>query len=122
MKIEYCEIDEFAKDLKKLSKRFKTLPDDIQTAKKNAIELYHLHNIDNQSVFQIQDLKSEKIEFFKLKKFACRSLKGKGVHSGIRLIYAYHRDRLLVEVIELYYKGDKDNESKERLKAYLKKL
>lgn len=120
MKIDYGETDEFAKDFKKLAKRFKTLADDIETAKKNAIELYHLHKIDNQSIFQIQDFKNDEIEIYKLKKFACKSLKGKGVQSGIRVIYAYHKNRLRIEFIEIYYKGDKKKENRERVKEYLK--
>ncbi|MBI4620745.1 MAG: hypothetical protein HY739_11385 [Desulfobacterales bacterium] len=123
MKIDYDETDEFAKDFKKLAKRFKTLADDIETAKKNAIELYHLHKIDNQSIFQIQSasggLINDEIEIYKLKKFACKSLKGKGVQSGIRVIYAYHKNRLRIEFIEIYYKGDKKDENRERIKAYL---
>ncbi len=86
MKIDYFETEEFAKDFRKLAKKFKTLADDIETAKKNAIELYHLHKIDNQSIFQIQEFKSDEMEICKLKKFACKALKGKGVQSGIRVI------------------------------------
>jgi hypothetical protein len=121
MKIDYFETEEFAKDFKKLAKKFKTLADDIETAKKNAIELYHLHKIDNQSIFQIQEFKSDEMEICKLKKFACKALKGKGVQSGIRVIYAYHKNRLRIEFIEMYYKGDKENENRERIKAYLSK-
>lgn len=121
MKIDYFETEEFAKDFKKLAKKFKTLADDIETAKKNAIELYHLHKIDNQSIFQIQEFKSDEMEICKLKKFACKALKGKGVQSGIRVIYAYHKNRLRIEFIEMYYKGDKKNENRERIKAYLSK-
>lgn len=121
MKIDYFETEEFAKDFKKLAKKFKTLADDIETAKKNAIELYHLHKIDNQSVFQIHEFKSDEMEICKLKKFACKALKGKGVQSGIRVIYAYHKNRLRIEFIEMYYKGDKENENRERIKAYLSK-
>ena len=123
MKIDYGETDEFAKDFKKLAKRFKTLADDIETAKKNAIELYHLHKIDNQSIFQIQSasggLINDEIEIYKLKKFACKSLKGKGVQNGIWVIYAYHKNRLQIEFIEIYYKGDKKKENRERIKGYL---
>ena len=119
MKVDYGETDEFAKDFKKLAKRFKTLADDIETAKKNAIELYHLHKIDNQSIFQIQDFENDDIKIYKLKKFACKSLKGKGVQSGIRVIYAYYKNRLRIEFIEIYYKGDKKKENRERVKGYL---
>jgi len=120
LKIEYRETEEFKKDLKKLVKRFSTLAEDLETAKKNAIELYHLLKIDNQSIFQINDLKTAEIELYKLKKFACKSLKGRGVHSGIRIIYAYHSSSAVIELIEIYFKGDKKVEDRERIKNYLK--
>lgn len=120
MKIEYRETNEFKKDFKKLAKRFPTLADDIETAKKNAIELYHLLKIDNQSVLQINDLKTAEVEFYKLKKFACKSLKGKGVHSGIRVIYAYFKNSTTITLLEIYFKGDKESEDRERVKKFLK--
>jgi mRNA-degrading endonuclease RelE of RelBE toxin-antitoxin system len=121
LKLEYRETNEFTKDFKKLAKRFPSLTEDFETAKKNAVELFHLLKIDNQSVFQINDLKTAEVEFYKLKKFACKSLKGKGVHSGIRLIYAYSTNTHIVDLIEIYYKGDKENEDRERIKKYLKR-
>jgi len=118
LKLEYHETDEFKKDFKKLTKRFPTLADDIETAKKNAIELYHLLKIDNQSCFQINDLKTAEVEFYKLKKFACKSLKGKGVHSGIRVIYAYRQSTMAITMLEIYFKGDKKSEDRERIKKF----
>ena len=46
----------------------------------------------------------------------CRSLKGKGVHSGIRVIYAYYREMDRIELIEIYYKGDKEDEDSVRIR------
>jgi hypothetical protein len=53
----------------------------------------------------------------------CRStavsrLKGKGVHSGIRVTYAYFSVEGRIEFIEIYYKGDQENEDRERIKKY----
>ena len=81
---------------------------------------YDSINIDNQSVFQINALHTVELEIYKLKKFACKSLKGKDVHSGIRLIYAYSTGTLLIHLIEIYYKGDRENEDRERIKKFLK--
>jgi len=39
----------------------------------------------------------------------------KGVHSGIRVIYAYHEAEDKIELIEIYFKGDKENEERERI-------
>jgi hypothetical protein len=54
-------------------------------------------------------------KIFKAKKFACRSLKGKGVASGIGVIYAYFEQEDVIELVEIYYKGEKENEDRNRL-------
>ena len=122
MTIIYKETADFLRDLKKLRKRFRTLDEDLMVAKTNAIELYHTHNIDNHSVFPIPGFQAENIQIFKLKKFACKALKGSGVKSGIRIIYAFSPAIKTVEFIEIYFKGDKDNENKERIGEYLKSI
>jgi hypothetical protein len=117
--MNYKSIPEFDKDLKKLLKKFRTLNKDIETAKRNAIELYHIKEINNLSVFQIPGFHLSGAAIFKLKKFSCRALKGKGVRSGIRIIYAFYPENLLVEFIEIYYKADQVNEDQERIKDYI---
>jgi len=119
-KIEYNETNLFQKDLKHLLKKFPTLKDDIEIAKKNAIELYHINKIDNQSVFPIQGFCTSKIKVYKLKKFACKALKGRGSKSGIRIIYAFHLETSKVVFIQLYFKGEQLNEDKDRIKEYLR--
>jgi len=54
---------------------------------------------------------------FKVLHFRSRDLK-RGSRSGIRIIYAYNLDRDEVTLIEIYYKGDKENEDQERIKRY----
>lgn len=119
-KIKYYTIKPFRKDLKKLIKKYRTLEEDLETAKRNAIELYHLKNIDNRSIFPIEGFCSEEILICKIKKFACKALKGRGSRSGIRIIYAFHCQSYKVDFIEIYFKGDKENEDQERIKEYLK--
>jgi len=116
--IEYEESDEFKKDLKKLAKRFISLPGDLQTVKKAVVELRHLLNIDNLSTFEITGFHSANLSFWKIRKFACRSLKGRGVKSGIRVIYSWCKSSSKVVFIEIYFKGDKENEDKERINRY----
>lgn len=60
----------------------------------------------------------ERPSVYKAKKFACRSLKGKGVNSGIRIIYAYFENEDRIELVEIYYKGDKENENRDRILEY----
>jgi len=107
-------LPEFEKDLKKL-KKFKTLKDDLEIFIEKQLQLFHKLGIDNKGVVQISNLSIEYPRIYKARKFACRSLKGKGSASGIRVIYAYFKDEDRVEFIEIYYKGDKENEDRERI-------
>jgi len=68
------------------------------------LNLYHELKIDKKGIFQITGLPIESPKIYKAKKFACRSLKGKGVQSGIRVIYAYFAEADKIELIEIYYK------------------
>jgi mRNA-degrading endonuclease RelE of RelBE toxin-antitoxin system len=105
--INYEETPEFGRDFKKLQKRFKSLGDDMAVVKKAAIELYHIQKIDNRAVFPIPQFCCDTVRFFKIKKFACKALKGRGVQSGIRVIYAYFPDTERVVFLEIYFKQDK---------------
>lgn len=113
-------LPEFDKDIKKLLKKFKTLENDLEIFIKNELNLYHKLKIDNKEVFYIPGLQIEFPKIYKARKFACRSLKGKGVQSGIRVIYAYFEEEDRIELIEIYYKGDKENEGRRRILKYLR--
>lgn len=116
---EVRRLPEFEKDLKKLSKRFRTLDEDLKVFVDKQLQLYHKLGIDNRGCFRISDIGISRPKIYKAKKFACRSLKGKGAASGIRVIYAYYEKEDIVEFIEIYYKGDKENEDRRRiLKRY----
>ena len=118
---EISRLPEFEKDIKRLLKKFKTLEDDLKVFIEKELNLYHKLKIDNKGIFQIPGLQVESPKIYKAKKFACRSLKGKGVQSGIRVIYAYFKKEDKIELIEIYYKGDKENEDRERILRYYKK-
>jgi len=114
------QLPEFEKDIKKLIKRFKTLEDDLKIFIKVELNLYHKLKKDTKGIFQIPGLNIENPKIYKAKKFACRSLKGKGVRSGIRLIYAYFEEQDKIELIEIYYKADKENEDRKRILMHYK--
>ncbi len=118
-KLTYSSTGEFKRDFKKLLKKFRSLNEDIEVAKAFAIELYHIQKINKQAIFPIPQFCTEKIVICKLKKFACKALKGRGVKSGIRIIYAYYILTNAVDFIEIYFKGDSENEDKERIKQYI---
>ncbi len=112
--MKFHELDEYKKDLKKLTKRFKTLPEDIETLKK-VIDV--IPNGKPPVSYRVRGLGVEKI-IIKVKRIACRSMKNKGSNTGLRLIYCYEEESKKIILIELYFKGDKENEDKDRVKVY----
>ena len=115
------KLAEFEKDFKKLTKKFRTLEDDLNTFIANQLKLTHKKNIDNKGVVRISDLGIENPKIYKARKFACKALKGKGAASGIRVIYAYYEHEDVIKFIEIYYKGIKENEDRERIMRYYSK-
>lgn len=111
-------LEKFKKDLKKLLKKFPSLEEDLESLIRAQLVAYHKHNIDNHGIFPVEDIKILSPKIFKVKKFACKSLKGYGVRSGIRVIYAYFLDDDRIELIEIYFKREQVNEDKERIKSY----
>ena len=116
------KLDEFKKDLKKLRKRFPTIDEDLETMIKTQLTLTHKIKIDNKGTFPIKGLGIEGHTFHKVKKFPCRSLKGNGAKSGIRVIYTYFEAKNRIELIEIYYKQDKESEDRDRIKKHYKKI
>src|SRR3989344_4125296 len=116
--ITYKQTREFEQDLKRLIKKFPSLMEDIKIAKSFTIELFHLQKLNKQAIFLIPSFCTEELQICKLKKFACKALKGRGVRSGIRIIYAYDVLTKTVDFIEMYFKGESANEDKEKIKQY----
>ena len=117
---EIAELPEFKKDFKKLLKRFHTLDEDLQNFISAQLIPFHKMGLDNNGIFRLTDLGFDYPPVFKAKKFACRSLKGKGVMSGIRVVYAYYPDTDKIDLIEIYFKSIKENEDRLRILKLLK--
>ena len=105
------ELEEYKKDLKKLSKKYRTLPEDIEVVKK---VLFVNPKERPPFSFRIDNL-GVKTCVIKVKKIASKSFKGKGVHSGFRLIYAHFEKEGRIVFIELYHKSKKHIEDRERI-------
>ncbi len=110
------ELDEFKRDLKKLLKKYRTLRDDLEIVKK-VLEV--MPDERPPFSFRISDLGIETC-VIKVKKMACRALKGRGVNSGLRLIYAWFEQEERIEFIEIYHKNNKENEDRERIKKHFR--
>jgi len=109
--IEYNEISEFKKDLKNLVKKYRSLKDDLDVVK---LDLNDESGESPPFSFRIDNLGIETC-IVKIKKIACKSLKGRGVNSGLRLIYAHFPNEQKITFIELYHKNDKENEDRKRI-------
>lgn len=112
---EIKKLPEFEKEFKKLLKKFQSLDEDLNVFIDKQLVLTHKLGVDNGGVVRIAGLGIEEPKIYKAKKFACKSLKGKGAQSGIRIIYSYSSTGDVVEFIEIYYKGDKESEDRARI-------
>ena len=107
----FDELTEFKKDLKSLLKKYRTLNDDLYIVKK-VLEVMP----DERPPFSFRiDNLGLKTCIIKVKKIACKALKGRGVNSGLRLIYAHFQEEQKITFIELYHKSDKENEDRQRI-------
>ena len=108
--IKYSRHPRFDRQMKKLLKKYRTLEEDLKIAKTFAIELFHNHTpkIDSGSIWLVPSFDRPDVKIYKIKKFTCKTLRGKGVRSGIRLVYAFAPKTLEVIFLEIYYK-EKDN-------------
>ena len=109
----FVELDEFKKDLKSLLKKYRSLTEDLAVIKQI---LKVFPNERPPFSFEINDLKLNAC-IIKVKKIACKSLKGRGVNSGLRLVYAYFPEEFKIVFVELYHKNSQESEDRERIKA-----
>jgi len=109
----FLELDEFKKDLKSWLKKYRSLTEDLAVIKQ-ILTLFP--NERPPFSFEINDLKLNAC-IIKVKKIACKSLKGRGVNSGLRLVYAYFPEEFKIVFVELYHKNSQENENRERIKA-----
>lgn len=108
--MNFNETDEFSKDFKRLSKKYKSLPNDLLEFKKvvtafplgSGKHFVILHNLE-----QVKIIKA---------RFFCRYLRG----VSLRIIYAYQESIRIIDFIELYFKGEQENEDRNRIKEFLK--
>ena len=110
------ELTEFKKDLKNLVKKYRTLHEDLDVVKQ-VLEVTPQERPPFS--FRIDNLGIESC-VIKVKKVACKALKGRGVNSGFRLIYAHFKEEQKIIFIEIYHKNDKENEDKHRILANFK--
>lgn len=110
--MNFNETDEFSKAFKRLSKKYRSLPDDLREFKKVISKL----PLGSGKHFVILH-SSEEVKILKARLF-CRYLRG----ASLRIIYAYQEVNGIIDFIELYFKGEKVNENRELIKEFLKRF
>ena len=109
---QFNQLPEFKKDLKKLLKKYPSLQGDLVILERVLI----VSPTGIGKNFTIIHC-SEKIKLVKVR-LSCKSLRNR----SMRIIYAYHNDTLTFVYIELYFKGNKENENRDRVAQYLKSV
>lgn len=108
----FIQLPEFEKELKKLSKKYPTIESDIEDIKQ--VLLTCPTGIGKNFII-IRSKENTKIVKVKIH---CESLRSR----SIRLIYSYKEDKIEFLYLEVYFKGDKENEDRIRIDEYLKSL
>lgn len=106
----FLYLPEFEKEFKKLSKKYPTLVSDLEDIK--PILLTCPTGIGKNFII-IRDVLGIKIVKAKIH---CESLRSRKV----RLIYSYDEEKIEFMYIEIYAKGNKENEDRQRIEEYLK--
>lgn len=112
--MQFDELPEFQKDLKQLLKKYRSLNEDLLVLKKVLAAEGTSHPQPPLS-FRVPGLGFEVPVIVKVKKFACKSLKGRGANTGFRLIYAYRQEEQMIQFVQLYFKADDENEDRDRI-------
>ena len=107
--MNFDELPAFQKDRKRLAKKYQSLPDDLRKFQ----EVVSVIPLGNSKHFNVI-ANNERFHVVKARLF-CRYLKG----SSLRVIYAYSEQEQRIEFIEMYYKGDQENEDRHRVRACL---
>lgn len=102
----------FEREYRHLERRYRTLPSDIVVFESVLVEFptgrgakfVTLHTEPHCTVIKAR--------------LSCRTLR----NSSLRIIYAWHPDTKVFVYLEIYYKGDKESEDRERIREYLQSL
>ena len=124
--MNFSETAEFQKDVKRVAKKWRSIPGDIDASKVYISPLYEKLDKDvsvelyRQAFFSGKRaavlLAGEDFEIIKMR-LDCESL---GTNSKIRIIFVAVKTEDTIEFVELYAKNEKDREDKKRFAQYVK--
>lgn len=115
--MEFRRTQKFIKELKRLSKKYRSLPEDV--AKLERILEKLPYGTGGKHWNRLHASEDGSVSVFKVR-LACISLKGQSL---FRIVYACRTDvdtGTCIDLIEMYYKGEKANEDRGLVIEYCK--
>ena len=109
--MNFNELSKFQKECKHLRKKYKSLPDDLREFRK----IVSVVPLGNSKHFNV--ITQTEILYIVKSRLFCKYLKG----SSLRIIYSYFEEEQKIEFIQIYFKGNEENEDRHRIKEYLNK-
>ncbi len=110
--MNFSETNKFSKDFKRLSKKYKSLPDDLLEFKRIVSEI----PFGSGKHFVVLH-ENEEVKILKARLF-CKYLRG----ASLRITYAYVEASTTINFIELYFKGEQANENKALINEFLRQF
>lgn len=108
----FNQLPEFDKEFSKLSKKYPSLVEDLKKFEKILAINPVGFGVNFVTIHHTEELRIVKA------RLACKSLRDR----SIRIIYAHHNDTLTFMYVEIYFKGNKENEDRARIVEYIKGL
>ena len=106
----FRQLPAFEKEFLRLSKKYRSLGEDLAKFERFVFENPTGVGKNFTIIHTDQDVTVVKARMM------CRSLRDR----SIRMIYAYHGNVITFVYLEVYFKGDKENEDRERIAEYIK--
>lgn len=117
--MNFEQIPEFEKDLKRLKKKWRSLPSDIADAKLTIGNVYGSDDLFAQKFFNgkraTKLIVTEKHEVVKMR----LDVESIGRNDKVRVVFIMVKKDNKIRFIELYAKNEKDREDQERIKKYM---
>lgn len=124
--MEFIYWKEFEKEFKKLCKKYLSLKKDLDVFCETLEFDPIWESLLSSHIIKIAWLwENIKWDFFKVRRFVCKSICWNSSNSWIRIIYKYEKDTDTIEFeniefIEIYHKNTKENHDIERIKNHCK--
>lgn len=117
MGLETIRTVHFDRNVKELSKRYRSLENDLEIL----VTVIASHPEGRLPMsFRLRGYPG--CYFVKVKKIRSRSFPNKGINSGFRLIYCWLEEVKQIQLIELYHKNEKELENSSLLKKFCNEI